>query len=195
MILWDVSRASAFVAFACYTLVVAWGIGLSARAWRPPAVALGFHRFLGSLGMVALGIHVATLLIDRFARVGITSLVGLDPRPGVALGACALWLAVALPLSFRLRQARFMSQRAWRALHYFGYAVWGSALVHGVMTGTDARSPWALAVYAGSASIVGAAAWYRWVERRPPVRRAATAPAPAPRRPAPIALAESDGGD
>jgi methionine sulfoxide reductase heme-binding subunit len=201
MMLWEVSRASAFIAFACYTFVVAWGIGLSARSWRPPAAALGFHRFLASLGMVALGIHVATLMLDKFARVTVASLVGLDPRPGVVVGACALWLAVALPLSFRLRQARFMSQRAWRALHYFGYVVWGAALVHGVMTGTDARSPWALAVYAGSGAIVAGAAWYRWMERPAPARRAAAAPArrptpaPAPRRPAAIALAESDGGD
>jgi methionine sulfoxide reductase heme-binding subunit len=201
MMLWDVSRASAFIAFACYTFVVAWGIGLSARSWRPPAAALGFHRFLASLGMVALGIHVATLMLDKFARVTVASLVGLDPRPGVVVGACALWLAVALPLSFRLRQARFMSQRAWRALHYFGYVVWGAALVHGVMTGTDARSPWALAVYAGSGAIVAGAAWYRWMERPAPARRTAPAPArpaapvQAARRPAAMALAESDGGD
>jgi len=193
MMLWEVSRASAFVAFVCYTLVVAWGIGLSARSWRPPAAALGFHRFLASLGLVALVIHVATLMLDRFARVTVASLVGLDPRPGVVLGAGALWLAVALPLSFRLRQARFMSQRAWRGLHYFGYAVWGAALVHGVMTGTDARSPWALAVYAASAAVVGGAAWYRWMETRAPAPR--TSAAAAPSRPVPIAVADSDGGD
>jgi len=194
MMLWEVSRASAFVAFVCYTLVVAWGIGLSARSWRPPAAALGFHRFLASLGLVALAIHVATLMLDRFAGVRVASLVGLDPRPGVVFGACALWLAVALPVSFRLRQARFMSQRVWRGLHYFGYAVWGSALVHGVMAGTDARSPWALAVYAASAAIVGGAAWYRWMERRAPMRRVSVATAPA--RPAPVALVvEADRGD
>ena len=37
MIAWEIARASAFVAFACYTLVVAWGIGLSGRIWKPPA--------------------------------------------------------------------------------------------------------------------------------------------------------------
>ncbi|MEP6641771.1 MAG: hypothetical protein ABJB93_07665 [Gaiellales bacterium] len=192
MILWDVARASAFVAFACYTLVVAWGIGLSARSWRPPATALSFHRFLGSLGVVALGIHVATLMLDRYARVTVSSLVGLDPRPGVVVGAGALWLAIALPLSFRLKQARWMSQRAWRSLHYFGYAMWGAALVHGVMAGTDSRSPWALAMYAGSASIVGGAAWYRWMERPLPQRRAAPAPT---RGPKPVPVTESAGDD
>ncbi len=194
MILWDVARASAFVAFGCYTLVVAWGIGLSARAWRPPAAALGFHRFLGSLGLVALAIHITTLMLDRWARVTVASLVGLDPRPGVVVGAAALWLAVALPLSFRLKQARWMSQRAWRSLHYFGYAMWGAALVHGVMSGTDARSPWGLAMYAGSAAIVAGAAWYRWMERpiAPPRRAPAQLPA---RRPQAIPVIESEGSE
>jgi sulfoxide reductase heme-binding subunit YedZ len=190
MILWDVARASAFVAFACYTFVVAWGIGLSARSWKPPAAALGFHRFLGSLGLVALGIHIATLMLDRWAKVTLSSLVGLDPRPGVVVGAAALWLAIALPLSFRLKQARWMSQRAWRSLHYFAYAMWGGSLVHGVTTGTDSRSPWALAMYAGSASIVAGAAWYRWMERPLPQRRAAPA-----RGPKPVPVTESNGDD
>jgi sulfoxide reductase heme-binding subunit YedZ len=191
MILWDVARASAFVAFACYTLVVAWGIGLSARSWKPPAAALGLHRFLGSLGLVALLIHITTLMLDRWARVTVSSLVGLDPRPGVVVGAAALWLAIALPLSFRLKQARWMSQRVWRSLHYFGYAMWAAALVHGVLTGTDSRSAWGLAAYACAAAIVAGAAWYRWMERPLPQRRAA--PAKASR--APIPVVESDGGD
>ena len=177
MILWEVSRASAFVAFACYTLVISWGIALSARAWRPPAPQLGFHRFLASLGLVALGLHVATLMLDRFARVTVSSLVGLDSRPAVTAGAAAMWLAVALPVSFRLKQARWITQRAWRGLHYFGYAVWGLALVHGIAAGTDARSAWALAFYGSCASLVAAVAWYRWLDRRPLQSRPARAKA------------------
>jgi sulfoxide reductase heme-binding subunit YedZ len=168
VILWDVARASAFVAFACYTLVVAWGIALSARVWRPPGPQLAYHRFLASLGLVAVGIHVGALMLDRYARVTVASLVGLDPRPGVVVGAAAMWLVLALPLSFKLKQARWMSQRAWRSLHYFGYAVWALSLVHGVAAGTDSRSLFALGIYGASAAIVGGAAWYRWLERPAP---------------------------
>lgn len=165
MILWDIARASALVAFACYTLTVAWGIGLSARWWRPAADHMGFHRFLSSLGLVAVVTHVGALLGDRYAHVSLSSLAGRDPRPGVVAGAMAFWLVLALPFSFRLRRARLLSQRAWRTLHYMAYAVWGLSLVHGVTTGTDTRSPAAVALYAGSAALVGAAAWYRWFER------------------------------
>jgi len=172
MMLWDVARASAMVALVCFTLTVAWGLGLSARFWRPAAEQVAFHRFLSSLGLVAVATHVAALLADRYAHVTPGSLVGRDPRPGVVVGAAALWLAVALPLSFRLRRARWISQRAWRSFHYLGYAVWALSMVHGVTSGTDARSPFSVALYAGSAALVGAAAWYRWFERPKPALRA-----------------------
>jgi sulfoxide reductase heme-binding subunit YedZ len=171
MILWDVTRASAFMAFACYTLVVTWGVLLSSRFWKPAAPQLGFHRFLGTLGLAAVGVHVTTLLFDRFARVHLSSLVGLDPRPGVKLGAVALWLVIVLPLSFRLKQRRLISQRAWRRLHYTAYVMWAAALLHGILSGTDTRSPWALAAYGGAAALVGAASWWRWMELPLPVGR------------------------
>lgn len=172
MMLWDIARASAMVAFVCFTFTVAWGLGLSARFWRPAAEQVGFHRFLSTLGLVAVGTHVAALLADRYAHVTVGSLLGRDPRPGVVVGALALWLAVALPLSFRLRKARWISQRAWRSFHYLGYAVWVLSLVHGVTSGTDTRSPFAVALYAGSAALVGAAAWHRWFEQPRPARTA-----------------------
>ena len=178
MTAWDVARASALVAFGCYTLVVAWGIGLSSRFWRPPATHLGFHRYLSTLGLIAVATHVGALMLDHYARVTPRTLVGLDPRPGVVLGAAALWLVIALPLSMRLRRARWISQRTWRGLHYFGYAVWGLSLAHGVLSGSDARSPFSLAFYALSASVIAAAAWYRWAEQ-PARPRASRVPAEA----------------
>lgn len=164
MIAWQIARASAFVAFGCYTLVVAWGILLSSRFWRPAAPQLGFHRFLASLGLVAVVTHISALMLDHYAKVHLTSLLGLDPRRGVVVGAIALWLVIALPLSFQLKRARMMTQRSWRLLHYGGYLMWATALLHGIMSGSDTRSPWALAAYGGAAGLVVGAAWWRWME-------------------------------
>jgi methionine sulfoxide reductase heme-binding subunit len=168
VILWEIARASAFVAFGCYTLVVAWGVILAGRGWRPAAPQLGFHRFLSSLALVALTLHISSVLLDHYARVPVTGLVGVGVRPAVMLGVGALWLALALPISFRLKRAGFMSNRSWRLLHYFGYAVWGLALLHGIAAGTDSRSYPAIAAYAVSGAIVAASAWWRWVERPTP---------------------------
>ncbi len=65
VIAWETARASAFVAFGCYTLVVAWGVLLAGRAWRPAAPQLAFHRFLSSLGLIAVVLHVSAVLLDR----------------------------------------------------------------------------------------------------------------------------------
>jgi hypothetical protein len=90
VIAWETARASAFVAFGCYTLVVAWGVLLAGRAWRPAAPQLAFHRFLSSLGLIAVVLHVSAVLLDHYARVPLTGLVGVGVRPAVMLGAATL---------------------------------------------------------------------------------------------------------
>jgi hypothetical protein len=173
MILWSIARASAFVAFGCYTLVVAWGLLLAGRAFRPAAPQLQYHRFLSTLGLVAVATHVVALLLDRYAKVHPAMLAGIGARPAWLAGVVALWLVVALPLSFALQRRRLISRRSWRGLHYFGSAVWLLAFVHGVASGSDSGSPLALMAYGASAAIVGAAAGTRWLRpaANPVVRR------------------------
>jgi sulfoxide reductase heme-binding subunit YedZ len=161
MLLWSLARASAFVAFAAYTGVVVWGIFVAGRAFRPAAPAVAFHRLLGSIGLVAIATHVTALLLDSYAHVTIGSLFGLGPSFAVTLGATAFWLAIGLPLSFKLRKAKFISFRVWRKLHWFGYAAWAVMLGHGVLNGTDTTSPYAAALYAGSLALVGSAVVWR----------------------------------
>ena len=168
MILWELARASAFVAFGCYTLVVMWGILLAGRGFRPAAPALAFHRFLSSLGLVAVVTHVAALLLDSYSKVHLPALAGIGTSPSVTLGAIALWLTVALPLSNRLRRWKLISQRAWRAFHYSGYAVWVLILLHGLARGTDSKSPLAASAYAAAAAMVAGVTWWRWSKRPVP---------------------------
>lgn len=114
MLLWSLARASAFVAFGASTRFVVWGILVAGRAFRPAAPAVAFHRLLGSLGLGALVVHVTALLLDSYAHLTAGSLFGFGPSFAVALGAIAFWLAIGLPLSFKLRKAKFISFRVWR---------------------------------------------------------------------------------
>ena len=196
MILWEVTRASAFVAFACYTIAVCWGIALTARSFRPPvAPQFDYHRFVSVLGLLALLTHVGTLLADRFAHVEVASLAGLGTPWSVRLGVAAFWLTIALPMSFRLKQRKWLSQRFWRRFHYLGYSVWALALAHGILVGTDTGSAYALAAYGTSAAAVSGIAWWRWFEVAPTAKarprplhaveqppEAASPPSPAPER-------------
>jgi DMSO/TMAO reductase YedYZ heme-binding membrane subunit len=179
--MWDVTRASAFVAFVCYTVSVAWGISLTARSFRPPvAPQFDYHRFVGVLGFSALLVHVGTLMFDQYANVDPVTLVGGGGASmAVRAGVVAMWLALALPISFQLKQRfKLISQKFWRRFHYFGYAVWALALVHGIAEGTDSGSYYAIAAYGSSAALIGGVAWWRWLEA-PPKRR----PRPTVERP------------
>jgi sulfoxide reductase heme-binding subunit YedZ len=166
MILWEISRATGFTAFGLYTLNVAWGILLSAREWRPASAQFGFHRYLATLGVLAVATHVATLLLDPFAKVYPSTLVARDDRLEVLLGVGAMWLVLALPLSWWIKQRGWISQRVWRLFHYFGYGAWALMLAHGILNGTDSGAGWAVGTYAGAAGLVAASAWWRWVDKR-----------------------------
>lgn len=160
MILWEIARATGLMAVVVYTLTAAWGIMLAGRGIQQPKGAVELHRSLQTLGLVAIVVHVGALLLDHYAKVGWTSLLGIDSRPGVVLGAIALWLAVLLPLTFALRTRKRISFRAWRTVHYLGYAFWGAAIAHGLWVGTDTRNPVVLAGYGlAIALVMGVSAW------------------------------------
>lgn len=160
MILWEIARATGLAAVALYTISAAWGILLAGRGIQQPKAALDLHRALQTFGLVAILAHVVALLLDHYAEVGLPSLVGIDSRPGVVLGAIALWLAIILPVSFALRTRKRVSFGAWRKLHYAAYAFWALAVAHGLWVGTDTGNLLVLAGYgAAIALVVGATAW------------------------------------
>ena len=161
MLLWSIARAAGLVAFAAYTVTICWGILVAGKAFRPAAPQVLFHRFLASLGAVALATHVAALLLDHYAKVRIPMVVGIGARAPLIPGVVAFWLVIALPLSFRLRRAKLLSYRAWRRLHWLGYAVWALSLAHGIWSGTDTRSPFAAGLYAASGGLVAGLAMWR----------------------------------
>ncbi len=168
MIAWEVTRASAFVAFGCYTLSVTWGILIASRTLPAPAKPeFDYHRFLSSLGLAATVVHVATVLIHHANGVHWPALFYVGARPAAVAGVTATWLIVLLPLSFALKRRKRLSTGAWRRLHYLGYAVWAIALLHALGAGTDTRSPAALAGYGLAAAIVITAGAWRIVSRRP----------------------------
>ena len=77
----------------------------------------------------------------------------------LGLGAIASDLLIAVALTSVLR--RRFGHRAWRAAHWLAYACWPVALVHGLGTGSDAKTSWMLALTAGSVLVVLAAVGLR----------------------------------
>ena len=174
---WILARASGLVAFALLTASVLAGIVLKARPFgrslRPAAVT-DLHRFLALLGLGALALHGAALVLDDAVDISPAALLvpGLVPyRPlWTSAGVLAGVLTLLVYVSFSLR--RRIGTRAWRRLHWLSYAVFALAVVHGLMAGSDSGRPWALALYGGAVgAVLAAAAWRALIPPAQPAER------------------------
>jgi sulfoxide reductase heme-binding subunit YedZ len=152
--LWYLSRGAGAITLVLLSASVILGITGTLR-WRlgsstPRFVVDGLHRNVSLLVVVLLAAHVVTSLLDPFAHLRVLDAVvplASRYRPlWLGLGALALDLLVALIVTSALR-AR-LGLRAWRAVHWAAYACWPVAVLHGVGTGTDARSAWLQAMTA-----------------------------------------------
>ena len=183
---WILARASGFTAYALLTASVLAGLLLKSRPFGSrikPATMTDLHRFLSMLGLGALAVHGLSILLDKAVPIPIQALL----IPGIAtykplwtgIGVVAAELMALIIASFSLR--RFIGAKNWRRLHWFTYATFAAATVHGFMTGTDSKHPWAIAVYAGAVGAVVAATTWRALV--PPKSARPTKPSPIPTTP------------
>jgi predicted ferric reductase len=107
--------------------------------WIPRGASVDVHRWLSSVSLTLVAVHALALLGDGWVRFD--ALDALVPgiasyRAGaVAVGVLAMYGALVLHLSFGWRKR--IGVRAWRALHFIAFAVFGAAVVHGLLTGSD----------------------------------------------------------
>ncbi len=157
---WEIARAGGFMAYGLLTASVAIGLVVSLK-WRSPRwtrfITTELHRFVTLVALVFTAIHTLMVAIDPF--IGFTPAEVLVPflshyRPlWIALGIVATYLLIAVYLSERVRP--YVGYVWWRRFHELSFAIFGLALVHGIATGSDVRTPWAIAIYAGSVGLVG----------------------------------------
>ncbi len=171
---WLIARSAGLTAYVVLTLSVLAGLVLKSRPFArlKAAHVTEIHRTLALTGLGALALHAAALVLDTTVKVSPAALVlpGLVAyRPAaVAAGVVGGWLFVLITSSFWLRQR--IGARVWRRLHWFTYALFGLATIHGINAGTDTAQPWARNLYLGAVgSVVAATAWRALV---PPARRA-----------------------
>jgi predicted ferric reductase len=139
---WYTARASGLVAWAVVTASVAFGLALSSRLVRrrgAPAWLLDLHRFLGTLTVVFVAIHVMALWADSFVSFGLGDLfvpMASAWRPGaVAWGIASLYLIAAIQVTSWLM--RWLPRRLWHAVHLSSLALFVAATVHGFASGAD----------------------------------------------------------
>ena len=164
--LWYLTRGTGMVSLVLLTCVVALGVTaalrVSSERW-PRFLVAGLHRNLTLLALAFLGVHIATTVADSYAPVSLQDAVVpfiSAYRPiWVGLGAVAFDLLVALVVTSLLR-AR-VGARLWRAFHWLAYASWPVALVHGLGTGSDAKTGWMIVLTGVSIATVALAVLWR----------------------------------
>ncbi len=149
--LWYLARGSGTVSLILLTVVVTLGIGTrSGRSFAGMSrlVVASVHRSAALLSVIFLAVHVTALFFDPYAQLKLVDLVlpfTSTYRPlWVGLGAVALDLMIAIVVTSLLRER--IGHRAWKAVHWFAYAMWPVALAHGIGSGSDRSTFWMLTI-------------------------------------------------
>ncbi|MDO9378348.1 MAG: ferric reductase [Nocardioidaceae bacterium] len=172
MWLWYLSRGAGVAALVAFTVATAAGAltsgdrGRSAHAVDRRFLVQMLHRSAAVTGLLLLLVHAAAVVVDGYVDVSATATVvpftsAYEPF-AVGLGSLALWAFVATSVSGavrgRLAASGPLSHR-WRAVHALAYLGWALSVGHGLLAGTDAGTPWMLAISAACvAAVVGALA-------------------------------------
>src|SRR5262249_44836458 len=123
----------------------------------PRLINSEWHNYLTLLSLIFVGIYVLAVWVDPFTHFGLNEIwipLASHYRPlAMALGLTGLYLSAAIGLSPWLRP--IIGYRLWRRLHMLTLVLYALATLHGITAGTDTRTWWALALYTGSAGLVG----------------------------------------
>jgi len=148
---WFMTRGTGALALVLLTLVVIMGIvevgRFSSESW-PRFLIDAVHRRLAMLTVLFLGIHILTSVLDSFTSI--TLINAVIPFTGsyrpfwLGLGAVAFDLLLAVVITSLLR-AR-VGHGTWRLIHWFAYASWPIAVLHGFGTGSDVKQSWMLLI-------------------------------------------------
>ncbi|GAB2471437.1 ferric reductase [Jatrophihabitans fulvus] len=177
MTTWYIARGAGLAALVLLTMTTALGALGSRRTTAPGRryVLQYVHRAAAGLGLITLGLHLVTILMDPFAEVGWRG--ALVPfasgyRPAwIALGTVAVYLMLGVAALGLARGRLAASQRAtrtWRGLHALGYAAWAAAAAHGFTSGSDSSAGWVRLIYVACIAAVATAVTTRLATR--PVR-------------------------
>jgi methionine sulfoxide reductase heme-binding subunit len=163
---WYLTRSTGAVALLLLTGAVALGVidlrRFNAPGW-PRFLIDSLHRNVALLAMVFLALHILTAVLDSFASISLTDafvpFIGSYRPFWLGLGAVAFDLLLAVLATSLLRQR--VGFHVWRTVHWFTYASWPVALLHGLGTGSDVKSTWMLALTLGCLAVVLAAVLVR----------------------------------
>ena len=178
---WVLIRGSGVAAFALLSAATIWGLLVSSKLLGRIVKAkplTWFHESLGIGALLATVVHVVVLSTHDFLdftwfEILVPGVSDWRPLP-VALGVVSLYALIVVIGSFYVK--RFIGQKVWRSIHFASFGLFVSALLHGMLSGTDTGSPLMIGLYAGSAIVVFALVGQRLTLDRPGARPTESTP-------------------
>ena len=146
--MWFAMRASGITAWTLLSATIMWGLLLRTRILpaASPVRLMNLHKYLGSLALLTLAIHLVTVFLDptlgfTWANILIPFTAAWKPL-ALATGIIAAYLMVPVQVVARVRARMGKSGAKWfNRSHLIAYAAWPLATAHYVMAGTDALVP------------------------------------------------------
>ncbi len=146
LFLWVLARVSGLTSFAALSISLLSGIALRTAVldWLGSNRALrSLHEFTAVL-WIPLGImHMATLVLDRTARVGIADLFVpfRVPYGTLAIGFGTLTFEIFVVVAVTGWLKRRMRTATWQWIHRLSYAAFAMLFLHAVLGGSDFSDP------------------------------------------------------
>jgi hypothetical protein len=139
---WWLTRSSGIVAWGVVAAAVVWGLLASTKMIRRkgiPAWILDLHRYLGTLTIVFVAVHVGAIYLDSFVKFGPRELFvpfASTWKPhAVTWGILSTYLLVAIQTTSWLM--RKLPRKLWHRIHVLSIPMLVMATVHGFLAGTD----------------------------------------------------------
>jgi len=139
---WWIARSSGILTWALVTANIIWGLVASSRIFRNRGArpwTIDVHRYLGTLALVFLGIHMFAMWADSYTHFTASDLfvpfASAWRTRAVAWGIVGLYLLLATEITSWLMNR--MPKRAWHLVHLSSYLIFVTATVHGYLAGAD----------------------------------------------------------
>ena len=173
---WMVIRGSGLVAYGLLAASTIWGLMVSTKVFGRAVKAkplTWFHESLGLGALLATGVHMVALTMDRYVEFGwadvlVPGLATWNPT-AVALGVVGFYGLALVTLSFYVKG--IIGQRAWRTIHFLAFGTFASVLIHGIMSGTDTGHPLVTGAYIATGVLVAGLLAIRVVQERSVLER------------------------
>lgn len=143
---WVLARVAGLSSYASLAVAVVTGIALRSAVldWLGSNRAVrSLHEYTTVLWVPLAALHVAALLFDATARIGMLDVVvpfhSTYGTLGIGIGALSLDVLVVVTTAAWLR--RRMSKSVWAWLHRLAYVSFALIFVHAALTGTDFSDP------------------------------------------------------